>query len=439
MFDYHKQLDSTRWFRSFVYEVLDLAPAPGGLRAMAVRPRESSPGEQGETAVLFFAPGIDAVAVAAWKRKSATIDRRPWHGLFRILDEPAAHFIANSSILSLRTSLLKLNEILTARAAGDPIADILLCSSVSGAAFELAHLAKTKLPFVRPPTCRSLETYLGEFSTKVAVSPGAEASGARAAAPTLTLVNGGNSCATAGRDASEKDWDDPDEEEDVVEKTEKSETAHAPAGGQARPICPAIALLPLDPERSSTLLSTGQKVLRSLSVASRRRMRASRLTCEELQFDLPDMLSSLSPAERGSRCTVSRELCTLDGKRIFLLGVVALPLHGAYSPFCLRTWAEVEPQALQRAQGWYAQSPAQHPPLRGELANRVPLVPTTTGLPVDIHFKGKGEQPKFILREPEHPLSAEQQMGIGLRRAEKYARAARLTTGPDLVRSNLSL
>jgi hypothetical protein len=53
----------------------------------------------------------------------------------------------------------------------------------------------------------------------------------------------------------------------------------------------------------------------------------------------------------------------------------------------------------------------------------VPLVPTTTGLPVDIHIKEKGDRPKFILRESDHLLSAEQQMGIGLRRAEQYASA----------------
>jgi hypothetical protein len=411
MFEYHKQLDSTQWFRGFVYEVLDLAPTPGGLRALAVHPRESSPGEQGETAVVFFAPGIHAVAVAAWKWKRWTIDSRAWHGLFRILEEPATHFIVDSSILSLRTSLLELNEILTARAAGDPIADILLSSSASGAALELARLAKTKLRFVRQPTCQSLETYLAEFSTKV---------------PTPVSVRGEDSSAQGG-------------EEDAGEETEESETAHAPAGGQAPPIGPTIALVPPDLERSSTLLRVGQKVLRSVSVASHRRMRASRLTCEELRFELPDVLSSLSPAERGSRCTVSHDLCTLDGKRIFVLGVLPLPIHGAYAAYRLRLWAEVEPPALQQARGWYTESPAPHPPVPGELANRVPLVPTTTGLALDIHFKDKGEQPKFMLRESEHPLSAEQQTGIGLRRAEQYARAVRGAIGRDSGLSNPSL
>jgi hypothetical protein len=149
MYQFDKQLDSTQCFRGFVHEVLDLEPTPGGLRALAAHPRESSPGEQGETAVVFFAPGIHAVAVAAWKWKRWTIDSRPWHGLFRILEEPMTHFIADSSIISLRLSLLKLNEILTARALGDSIADILLISSASGAALELAHLARLRTPLER--------------------------------------------------------------------------------------------------------------------------------------------------------------------------------------------------------------------------------------------------------------------------------------------------
>lgn len=367
MFEYHKQLDSTQWFRGFVQEVLDSAPTPGGLRALAVHPRESSPGEQGETAVVFFAPGVRAVAVAAWKWKRWTIDNRPWHGLFRILDEPATHFIVDSSILSLRASLLELNEILTARAAGDPIADILLSSSASGAALELAHLAKTKLRFVGLPACRSLETYLAEFPSNLSAPVGAR-----------------------------------------------------PGDLNAR-MAPAIALLPPNQERSSTFLRVGQKVLRSVSVASHRRMRASRLACEELQFELPDELLSLSAADRSIRCKMSHDLCTLDGQRIFLLGVLPLPVHGAHSPYCLRLWAEVEPSALRQAQDWYAEAPARRPPLPGELANRVPLVPTTTGLPIDIHLEDTGDRPKFILRESEHPLSAEQQMGIGSRRAAQYA------------------
>jgi hypothetical protein len=407
MFENHKQLDSAQWFRGFIHEVLDLAPNPGGLRALAVHPRESSPGEQGETAVVFFAPGIRGVAVAAWKWKRWTIDSRPWHGLFRILDEPATHFIADSSILSLRTTLRELNEILTARAAGNPIADILLSSSASGAALELAHLAKTKLRFVRLPACRSLETYLAEFPMNVPapmISRGGGFSD-RAVPTMLKAMNGG--C--------------PNEREGAGKEAERSEAARAP--GQAPPVCPAIALLPPTPERSPTFLRIAQKVLRSVSIASHRRVRASRLAREDLQFELPDVLLSLLPAERGSRCTVSHDLCTLDGKRIFLLGVLPLPVRGARPPYCLRLWAEVEPSALKQAQGWYAEGPAQHPPLPGELANRVPLVPTTTGLPVDIHFKDKGERPTFMLRESEHPLSAEQHMGIGLRRAEQYAGA----------------
>jgi hypothetical protein len=424
MYQLDKQLDSTQCFRGFVHEVLDLEPTPGGLRALAAHPRESSPGEQGETAVVFFAPGIHAVAVAAWKWKRWTIDSRPWHGLFRILEEPMTHFIADSSIVSLRLSLLKLNEILTARALGDPIADILLISSASGAALELAHLAKTKLRFVRLPACASLKTYLEEFPANVP-TPVSASVGDRstAAMTTLKVVNSGISGKSLREDPKEWNRDDPDEQKDAVEETEKSETTLAAAGGQALPICPAIALLPPNPEHSGALRRAGQKVLRSVSVVSRRRVHASRLACEDHHFELPDALLSLSPAQRKSRCTVSHELCTLDGKRIFLLGDLPLPVHGMYAPYCLRLWAEVEPQALLQTQGWYAEGPDQHPPLPAELANRVPLVPTTTGLPILIHFRDKGARPIFILRDSEHPLSAEQQMGIGLRRAEGYARA----------------
>jgi len=409
VFENHKQLDSTQWFRGFVHEVLDLSPAAGGLRALVAHPRESSPGEQGETAVVFFAAGIDAVAVAAWKWKLWTNDSRPWHGLFRILEEPVTHFVADSSIVSLRTSLLKLNQILTARAAGDPIADILLSSSASGAALELAQLAKPKLRFARLRNCQSLEAYLAEFPTKAPTS--------------REMVNGRNRFKTGRPDPKEENWDYPDAQEDTVKELEESETTQAPAGGQALPICSAITLLPPNLQRSSTLPRVGRKDRRSVSVASSQRRRASHLPSEQLEFELPDVLFSLSPTERRSRCTLSHDLCTLDEKRIFLLGVLPLPVHGTYFPYCLRLWAEVEPSALQQAQGWYAEGPAPHQPLPGELANRVPLVPTTTGLPVLIYIKDKREWPIFFLRESEHPLSAEQQMGIGMRRAVQYARA----------------
>lgn len=143
----------------------------------------------------------------------------------------------------------------------------------------------------------------------------------------------------------------------------------------------------------------------------------------EVTFKLPDPLLEIGEEEWDTRCVETSDLCSLDDRRFFVRGVLPIPVHGRDVAYSWGVWAEVDEESFQRIVDlWPDEDQAAEPPMRGTLANDIPLFGTTAGLPLQVFLTGPETRPRFQLDESPHPLRREQQDGIDEHRAAEYNR-----------------
>jgi hypothetical protein len=209
------------------------------------------------------------------------------------------------------------------------------------------------------------------------------------------------------------------------------------AGSQPRPLppdyrfvqeCDALVVL-ADLINTLVLLASHQGCVHTLLPQAALAQRAGRATRAgfpryDMGFDLPDPIYELSTHSRGARCVVTRELCVLDGERLFVQGALSLPVHGATLPYRLGLWTELHPTSAHILATWRRGMQSQ--PLvclPGEVVNRVPLVPTTTGMPITVRLAHDACVPQLTLPPSDHLLSLEQRRGLTLARLFEYTAA----------------
>jgi hypothetical protein len=141
----------------------------------------------------------------------------------------------------------------------------------------------------------------------------------------------------------------------------------------------------------------------------------------ELTFKRPDVIHALSDEDRESRCKSTDETWLLDGERMFLRGLLPLPVHGRSRRYCIGVWAEVSRDVFARVRAlWSDPAQSDEPRMPAVLANELPLVPSSLGLPVAIQLTGPKTRPEYYLKAIEHPLYSEQALGIDAHRALEY-------------------
>jgi hypothetical protein len=141
----------------------------------------------------------------------------------------------------------------------------------------------------------------------------------------------------------------------------------------------------------------------------------------ELSFKRPDVINGLSERDRELRCKFTDETWILDDERLFLRGLLPLPVHGRSRRYCIGVWAEVSREAFARIRVlWSDPAQSEEPRMPGILANDLPLVPSSLGLPVAIQLTGPKTRPEYFLASTEHPFYSEQVMGIDAHRALEY-------------------
>jgi hypothetical protein len=141
----------------------------------------------------------------------------------------------------------------------------------------------------------------------------------------------------------------------------------------------------------------------------------------ELSFKRPDAVVALSKAEREARCKESNDLCSMDGERFFVRGVLPLPVAGRQEPYCIGLWAEISAQAYERIwKLWDEPDQSSEPAFQATLANDVPGG-ATLGLRVKVALTGPTTRPDLFVVEVSHPLFEEQRAGISSHRAYEYS------------------
>jgi hypothetical protein len=143
-----------------------------------------------------------------------------------------------------------------------------------------------------------------------------------------------------------------------------------------------------------------------------------------LAYTMPDVIFSLSVAERDTRAVVSSDLCILDDERYFIRCVMTVPVIDCDDTIEYGPWVEVESQDFGRYAlhfnggghpGWVA--------AEGYLANAFPSnANTTLGLNCMVRVAlGKSQRPTVEILDHTHALRAEQVNGVLLPRALEIA------------------
>lgn len=134
-------------------------------------------------------------------------------------------------------------------------------------------------------------------------------------------------------------------------------------------------------------------------------------------FRLPDEVHALGYVDRYLRSRSNADLCTLDGGRYFLRGVLPVPLIQANDDFCWGVWVEVDEMTHDTYAQGFESDLSKHPLRPGRLANNIPGYAGTVGLAVDIRFQDEGTWPLLAFpRSSVHALAHEQHHGISNRR-----------------------
>lgn len=141
----------------------------------------------------------------------------------------------------------------------------------------------------------------------------------------------------------------------------------------------------------------------------------------ELCYRRPDPVVALSTAQREAIAKETDDLCSIGEDRFFVRAILPLPVSGREHSYNLGVWVEVNREAFFRVIDlWHDPDQANEPPFDATLANRLPDLPETSGLPVRLQLTGPTTRPRITVPASGHPLHREQRHGIAAHRASQY-------------------
>jgi hypothetical protein len=151
----------------------------------------------------------------------------------------------------------------------------------------------------------------------------------------------------------------------------------------------------------------------------------------------PAPYARISEEHRRTRAKLSSDLCAIqydDGRKLFVRGVLYIPIHHHPTPLGLGCWASQSGEDFERyvrsevARQRAEQDPTtivpELEPTLGRLANSFAHYPGAEENPaVRLHWSRGKERPRFEIESADHPLALDQQKGISLARAWEIVHA----------------
>lgn len=139
--------------------------------------------------------------------------------------------------------------------------------------------------------------------------------------------------------------------------------------------------------------------------------------------DFPDPYVKLSREDRDNRTLISSDHCIIDQEQFYLRGCLELPIIDSSEIFLWGVWARVHEKDFDTIDHFWEKEGREHAigPFKGRLANSLSLYPETLSMRLAIRIQPVGTRPLFLLEEPEHPLTLEQQFGLNRDKAREYA------------------
>lgn len=130
-------------------------------------------------------------------------------------------------------------------------------------------------------------------------------------------------------------------------------------------------------------------------------------------YRLPDEVFSLTYLEKYERTRHNADLCTLDGNRFFLRGLLRVPFTHMDGYFGWGVWAEVDRETHDFYLRNFSVDNSAAKPAFGRLANGIPAAPELGAEALEIHFQDESSRPEFrLLPHSSSKLAQEQHVGI---------------------------
>lgn len=134
----------------------------------------------------------------------------------------------------------------------------------------------------------------------------------------------------------------------------------------------------------------------------------------DVTFEAPYYYYSVPEAERTSRCDLSSDFCSIDGRDFFIRGVLPVRVLGTEGEFMWGVWMSVSEANFRKYEAVYDEDRRAHlAPFAGWLSNQIPGYPDTLRLVVAASLQDGGHRPRLELEPVNHPLVREQQTGVG--------------------------
>jgi hypothetical protein len=131
----------------------------------------------------------------------------------------------------------------------------------------------------------------------------------------------------------------------------------------------------------------------------------------EKTFRLPDVVFQIPEDERENRVKVNSNFCALDDSRVFVRGLIPVPVKGKDEPYCWGVWAEVAWDTYSQLYNtWDDDDCSMFEDLKGLVANALPTYEDTIDLPVRIVRQPDTRPFFFVIRN--HSLKQDQEEGI---------------------------
>jgi len=149
-------------------------------------------------------------------------------------------------------------------------------------------------------------------------------------------------------------------------------------------------------------------------------------TCDEWHEGIPSWgwnnpfhHHSVPEAQRDERCFLTTDLCVVDDSAFYVCGCLELPVVGSEEILSLRVWVSLSEENFFSFQELLGVSERSHNgPYFGWLSVPIPTYPETMNLKTMVHIRNSGIRPYIELEPTDHPISLEQQHGVGPERIQ---------------------
>ena len=143
-----------------------------------------------------------------------------------------------------------------------------------------------------------------------------------------------------------------------------------------------------------------------------------------LAFEAPYYYYTVPEGERERRCTLTSDLCSIDGEDFFIRGCLDIPIVGTSETFTWGAWCSVSRVNFERYRSVFNElHQSQVGPFFGWFSSRLPSYPDTLHLKVMAHLRDHKTRPWFELEQSDHPLSNAYLHGITTERLQEIYEA----------------